>query len=103
MTAAIEAKDGRPSGSASVARPQAAIAAAAVWTIGHKRGRIRAGSARSAEITPYLLAHLAGEPGAGAPRAGPRDSLLPASGATSPSRLRSPSRRRSLAAAAVAG
>src|SRR4051812_39724049 len=57
MTAAIEAKEGRPSGSASVASPQAAIAAAAVWTIGQIRGRIRAGSARSEEITPYVLAH----------------------------------------------
>src|SRR3954470_22188862 len=77
MTAAIEAKDGRPSGSTSVASPQAAMAAAAVWTIGQKRGRMRAGSARRKEITPYVLAHRAGEPGAGAPRAGPRASPPP--------------------------
>src|SRR3954467_9564754 len=77
MTAAIEAKDGRPSGSTSVASPQAAMAAAAVWTIGQKRGRMRAGSARRKEITPYVLAHRAGEPGAGALRAGPRASPPP--------------------------
>src|SRR4051812_23600074 len=53
------------------------MAAMAVWTIGQRRGRIRAGSARGEEITPYVLAHRAGGPGAGAPRAGPRASPPP--------------------------
>src|SRR4051812_50138000 len=53
------------------------MAAMAVWTIGQRRGRIRAASARSEEIIPYVLAHPAGEPGAGAPRAGPRASPPP--------------------------
>ena len=41
MTAAIDANDGRPSGSTTTARYHATVAATAVWRIGHIRPRRR--------------------------------------------------------------